>query len=218
VISVACASRRLGLTNRFIIDQHFRQRDRLGRLLTALAYNPFAIGIGLDEDTAAFIAPTRRWKWRVAVASRSSTRPTSATRRWTASPRAAGLHARAANARAGGRCHVQHAHAGGVTRVAVAAEGIGGCASSTVPFTSARRCTPTSGHRLELDLGELERGPPAASVLTSSTDSRRRCRASVSTAVLTASLAASSAACARTRAHGSARARARGDRAAEHRG
>jgi cyanophycinase len=46
----------LGLTNRFIIDQHFRQRDRLGRLITALAYNPFAIGIGLDEDTAAFIS------------------------------------------------------------------------------------------------------------------------------------------------------------------
>jgi cyanophycinase len=47
----------LGLTNRFIIDQHFRQRDRLGRLVAALAYNPFAIGIGLDEDTAAFIDP-----------------------------------------------------------------------------------------------------------------------------------------------------------------
>jgi cyanophycinase len=47
----------LGLTNRFIIDQHFRQRDRLGRLLTALAYNPFAVGIGLDEDTAVFIGP-----------------------------------------------------------------------------------------------------------------------------------------------------------------
>jgi len=47
----------LGLTNRFVIDQHFRQRDRLGRLITALAYNPFAIGIGLDEDTAAFIGP-----------------------------------------------------------------------------------------------------------------------------------------------------------------
>ncbi len=44
-----------GLTNRVVIDQHFRQRDRLGRLLGALAYNPFAIGIGLDEDTAAFI-------------------------------------------------------------------------------------------------------------------------------------------------------------------
>ena len=47
----------LGLTNRVIIDQHFRQRDRLGRLLTALAYNPFAVGIGLDEDTAAFFGP-----------------------------------------------------------------------------------------------------------------------------------------------------------------
>lgn len=47
----------LGLTNRFIIDQHFRQRDRLGRLTTALAFNPFAVGIGLDEDTAAFIGP-----------------------------------------------------------------------------------------------------------------------------------------------------------------
>ena len=47
----------LGLTNRFVIDQHFRERDRLGRLLTALAYNPFAVGIGLDEDTAAFISP-----------------------------------------------------------------------------------------------------------------------------------------------------------------
>ena len=47
----------LGLTNAFIIDQHFRQRDRLGRLLTALAYNPFAVGMGLDEDTAAFIKP-----------------------------------------------------------------------------------------------------------------------------------------------------------------
>ncbi|MBS2023710.1 MAG: cyanophycinase [Deltaproteobacteria bacterium] len=47
----------LGLTNRLVIDQHFRQRDRLGRLLTALAYNPFAVGIGLDEDTAAFLGP-----------------------------------------------------------------------------------------------------------------------------------------------------------------
>ncbi len=50
----------LGLTNRVVIDQHFRQRDRLGRLLTALAYNPFAIGIGLDEDTAALIDPDDR--------------------------------------------------------------------------------------------------------------------------------------------------------------
>jgi cyanophycinase len=47
----------LGLTRRLIIDQHFRQRDRLGRLVTALAYNPEAIGLGLDEDTAAFLGP-----------------------------------------------------------------------------------------------------------------------------------------------------------------
>ena len=45
----------LGLTNHLIVDQHFRERDRLGRLLTALAYNPFAVGVGLDEDTAAFL-------------------------------------------------------------------------------------------------------------------------------------------------------------------
>ena len=49
-----------GLTNRIMIDQHFRQRDRLGRLLTALAYNPFAVGVGLDEDTAAFIDSERK--------------------------------------------------------------------------------------------------------------------------------------------------------------
>lgn len=47
----------LGLTNRAIVDQHFRQRGRLGRLLAALAYNPFAIGLGMDEDTAGFIRP-----------------------------------------------------------------------------------------------------------------------------------------------------------------
>jgi len=47
----------LGLTRNIIVDQHFRQRDRLGRLLTAIAYNPRPIGVGLDEDTAAFIAP-----------------------------------------------------------------------------------------------------------------------------------------------------------------
>ncbi len=47
----------LGLTNRVIVDQHFRQRGRLGRLLAALAYNPFAVGLGMDEDTAGFIGP-----------------------------------------------------------------------------------------------------------------------------------------------------------------
>lgn len=47
----------LGLTNKIMVDQHFRQRDRIGRLLTALALNPFALALGIDEDTAAFIGP-----------------------------------------------------------------------------------------------------------------------------------------------------------------
>ena len=47
----------LGLTNKVMIDQHFSQRNRLGRLLTALSYNPYKTGIGVDEDTAAIIAP-----------------------------------------------------------------------------------------------------------------------------------------------------------------
>ena len=47
----------MGLTNRLVIDQHFRQRDRLGRLLTAVSYNPFATGVGIDEDTALVLGP-----------------------------------------------------------------------------------------------------------------------------------------------------------------
>jgi cyanophycinase len=45
----------LGLTNRAIIDQHFSQRGRMGRLLSALSFNPFICGLGIDENTAAFI-------------------------------------------------------------------------------------------------------------------------------------------------------------------
>lgn len=45
----------LGLTNRIIIDQHFRQRDRIGRLIAAVAFNPFLIGVGVDEDTAMIL-------------------------------------------------------------------------------------------------------------------------------------------------------------------
>lgn len=47
----------LGLTNRAIIDQHFNRRGRMGRLLAALSFNPFVCGLGIDENTAAFIAP-----------------------------------------------------------------------------------------------------------------------------------------------------------------
>jgi cyanophycinase len=47
--------RGLGLTEDLIIDQHFSQRDRLGRLTTAVALNPGLIGVGVDEDTALII-------------------------------------------------------------------------------------------------------------------------------------------------------------------
>lgn len=47
----------LGFTRQLVIDQHFRQRDRLGRLLAALSYNPQAVGVGIDEDTALFLGP-----------------------------------------------------------------------------------------------------------------------------------------------------------------
>jgi cyanophycinase len=42
----------LGLIGGVIIDQHFRERDRVGRLMSAVAMNPAIIGLGLDEDTA----------------------------------------------------------------------------------------------------------------------------------------------------------------------
>jgi cyanophycinase len=44
-----------GLLQDMVIDQHFSQRGRLGRLLSAFAANPGLIGIGLDEDTAVII-------------------------------------------------------------------------------------------------------------------------------------------------------------------
>jgi cyanophycinase len=47
----------LGLTNRLLIDQGGAGADRLGRLLGALALNPFALGVGIDPDTAGFIGP-----------------------------------------------------------------------------------------------------------------------------------------------------------------
>jgi cyanophycinase len=42
----------LGLISGVIIDQHFAERGRMGRLLGAVANNPRLLGIGIDEDTA----------------------------------------------------------------------------------------------------------------------------------------------------------------------
>jgi cyanophycinase len=42
----------LGLITRLLVDQHFGARGRTGRLITAIAHNPYLLGVGLDEDTA----------------------------------------------------------------------------------------------------------------------------------------------------------------------
>lgn len=45
----------MGFLKGVIIDQHFNQRGRIGRLLGAVAQNPYTLGIGIDEDTAIII-------------------------------------------------------------------------------------------------------------------------------------------------------------------
>lgn len=47
----------LSLVDGVIIDQHFDQRGRLGRLLCGVAENPGVLGIGIDEDTAVRVYP-----------------------------------------------------------------------------------------------------------------------------------------------------------------
>jgi cyanophycinase len=47
----------LGLLPGVIIDQHFEQRNRIGRLLALVAQSPGLLGMGIDEDTAALVSP-----------------------------------------------------------------------------------------------------------------------------------------------------------------
>ena len=47
----------LGLLPGVVIDQHFEQRNRFGRLLALVAQSPGLLGIGIDEDTAAVVSP-----------------------------------------------------------------------------------------------------------------------------------------------------------------
>ncbi|MDI1431084.1 MULTISPECIES: cyanophycinase [Polyangium] len=50
----------LGLTRKLVIDQHFAQRHRIGRLFSAVAMNPFLIGVGIDEDTAIVLRSDKK--------------------------------------------------------------------------------------------------------------------------------------------------------------
>lgn len=45
----------LGFVEGVMIDQHFAQRGRIGRLLTGIAQNPEVLGVGIDEDTALVV-------------------------------------------------------------------------------------------------------------------------------------------------------------------
>ena len=42
-----------GFVDEVVVDQHFRQRDRIGRLLMMVSSTPALLGVGVDEDTAA---------------------------------------------------------------------------------------------------------------------------------------------------------------------
>jgi len=48
----------LGLIRDVIIDQHFAERGRIGRLLGAVAHSPRVLGVGIDEDTAIVVEGT----------------------------------------------------------------------------------------------------------------------------------------------------------------
>ncbi len=52
----------LSLIRGVIIDQHFAQRGRIGRLLTGIAENPQWLGIGIDEDTAIIVNTEGQFK------------------------------------------------------------------------------------------------------------------------------------------------------------
>lgn len=47
----------LGLLDGCVVDQHFEQRNRYGRLLMIVTQSPQLLGIGVDEDTAAVVRP-----------------------------------------------------------------------------------------------------------------------------------------------------------------
>jgi cyanophycinase len=51
----------LGLLRGAIVDQHFSERGRLGRLLGAVAQNPRILGVGIDENTAIVVERDREF-------------------------------------------------------------------------------------------------------------------------------------------------------------
>ena len=54
----------LGLLRGVVLDQHFDQRSRYGRLLSVIAPSPHLLGIGIDEDTAVVVTDRREFTVR----------------------------------------------------------------------------------------------------------------------------------------------------------
>jgi len=54
----------LGLLPGVVLDQHFDQRTRYGRLLSVVAPSPHLLGIGIDEDTAIVVTDRREFTVR----------------------------------------------------------------------------------------------------------------------------------------------------------
>jgi cyanophycinase len=52
----------LGLLGDVVIDSHFAERGRMGRLLGAVAQNPKNLGLGIDEDTAVEVVGGERFR------------------------------------------------------------------------------------------------------------------------------------------------------------
>lgn len=42
----------LGILSELVVDQHFGERGRIGRLIASVTQNPRLLGLGIDEDTA----------------------------------------------------------------------------------------------------------------------------------------------------------------------
>jgi cyanophycinase len=51
-----------GFAKDMVIDQHFAERGRVGRLIGVVAQNPRILGVGIDENTAIEVEPFRRFR------------------------------------------------------------------------------------------------------------------------------------------------------------
>jgi cyanophycinase len=52
----------LGFLPGIVVDQHFAERGRLGRLIAAIAQNPRYLGVGIDEDTSIVVHDSKSFE------------------------------------------------------------------------------------------------------------------------------------------------------------